>query len=267
MRKYYHILTKIAFVLYILFVFVACKSTVPLISSNKVLVEQTVVKNVSNGYLKYDTFSAKIKIDGDIIETRKPLRGVLRIRKDSIIWLSINLSTGIPVAKMEFTPDSFRIIDRIKDELTVGNYDNINAKFGVNLDYNLLQSILLDEFFIINSDGKNNFDKNIDENEKDYQIAFDSNNENEGSFNIIYTVDKKLVKISKALFLIGDSQFNVDYSQFNIVEGKLFPELINFKTKTKEKDIDIMVELSKISVDKKQKYPFKINRKVNFIDE
>jgi len=67
----------------------------------------------------------------------------IRIKKDSIIWLSITPGMGIEAARAIITPDSVKIIDRIHNKYDQYSISFIKQTFGVDLDYYNLQNVMV----------------------------------------------------------------------------------------------------------------------------
>ena len=66
----------------------------------------------------------------------------LRIRKDSVIWMSIT-SIGIEAARVIITQDSVKLIDRLKKQYFLGDFKYINQLLGADLDYQMLEALLI----------------------------------------------------------------------------------------------------------------------------
>jgi hypothetical protein len=257
---------KLVFLLMIATIgFYSCKSSKKLTTNTKTIFEQSLLQEVSNGYLSCSTFSSRIKIDGSLLEGRS-LRGAVRIKRDSIVWISVNLTTGIPVAKIEFTKDSVKVLDRIKDELYVGDYGLINKKYKINLNYNLIESILLNEFVVGNDMDSVIINRKIVDHDKMYAIKCTANKADENIFNVDYKVNKRNRKIEYANFKVNESGYNVQYSLFEEVDDKLFPGIISYIDNNSSDGLNIILELSKVTLNKRQKYPFKIPKKVTLIN-
>lgn len=67
----------------------------------------------------------------------------IRIKKDSIIWLSISPLLGIEAARAMITQDSMVLMNRLNREYTVYNFKNLSEKFHFDINYQLIQSMIL----------------------------------------------------------------------------------------------------------------------------
>ncbi len=66
-----------------------------------------------------------------------------RVKKDSVIWLSITPGLGIEAVRCLILKDSIKIIDRIHNKLYTYGFSYINETFNTNIDFNNLQALLL----------------------------------------------------------------------------------------------------------------------------
>lgn len=88
---------------------------------------------------KYLSVKAKVKVDSEDLNQNFTLN--LRIKKDEIIWLSASyIIEGI---RCYITPDSVRVIDRLKKQYYTYTFDDLSRQFNTRIDFQLLQSTLL----------------------------------------------------------------------------------------------------------------------------
>ncbi len=67
----------------------------------------------------------------------------IRIKKDSIIWMSLTPFLGIEVARALITTDSLVLMNRLNREYMVYNFDKLSEKFQFDINYHLIQSLIL----------------------------------------------------------------------------------------------------------------------------
>lgn len=70
----------------------------------------------------------------------------LRIKKDSIIWMSAIPALGIEAARIKFTQDSVHVINRLRKEYTATDYRYLRNKLNIDVNFNVLQAILLGNY-------------------------------------------------------------------------------------------------------------------------
>ncbi len=72
------------------------------------------------------------------------LSGQMRMRKDSLVWLSVTASMGIEVARAKVSTDSVWILNRLEKTYLAEPLDTLSAQLGMPLSLSLIQTLLLD---------------------------------------------------------------------------------------------------------------------------
>ena len=80
-------------------------------------------------------------------EKSNSLKDMLRVKRDSFIWISVTAPLGIEVARVLFTPDSVKFINARAKEYLISDYGIFSEKFDVNLTFDCFQRILTNQFF------------------------------------------------------------------------------------------------------------------------
>lgn len=70
----------------------------------------------------------------------------IRMKKDSVIWVSVQPGLGIEAARMMLTQDSVYMMNRLQKEYVATDYSFLRNKFQVDVNFEVLQSILLGNF-------------------------------------------------------------------------------------------------------------------------
>ncbi|MCJ8165628.1 DUF4292 domain-containing protein [Pontibacter sp. E15-1] len=70
----------------------------------------------------------------------------IRMKKDSVIWVSVQPGLGIEAARMMLTQDSVYMINRLHKEYVASDYTFLRNKLQVDVSFELLQSILLGNY-------------------------------------------------------------------------------------------------------------------------
>lgn len=85
------------------------------------------------------------KFSGGVVwkNQNQPLAGTIRLKKDSAIYVSVAPMLGIEVARAIITRDSVKILNRLDSSYYLGNIDLLNKMFNTDLDFQMLQSVLL----------------------------------------------------------------------------------------------------------------------------
>ncbi len=72
------------------------------------------------------------------------LTGQLRMRNDSIVWLSVTATMGVEVLRAKVNNDSVWILNRMEKTYLAEPLDSLGAKVGMPLSLPLVQTLLLD---------------------------------------------------------------------------------------------------------------------------
>ena len=72
------------------------------------------------------------------------LSGQLRMRNDSIVWLSVTATMGVEVLRAKVSNDSVWILNRMEKTYLADPLDSLCAKVGMPLSLPLVQTLLLD---------------------------------------------------------------------------------------------------------------------------
>ena len=251
-------------VLVILFLLTSCKSWQKYVEPVFDQKNEEIFKRVENQYLSFDHLELKAKLKADFINKKNPLKVSIRINRDSIVWISLNLSTGLPVAKASFTKDSIRVIERVNNKVYVGNYDQLYRRKGIALSYNVIQSILLNEICACDTIETEN--QKIPEKDKYSSIYFVKNFKDTTQLAVTYKVNNKSNKVEAISILDKMVKLDVDYSNFEVVKSVLFPQHIALKTTKNNEEENIFIDITKAHIVKNQRYPFKIIKRFEVIE-
>jgi hypothetical protein len=267
-----------------------CKQKEKIVIEKKVKLVSVrrAVRMVYENELKFNTLSVK-KFNLTVNNNGKvqSLRGYYKIKRDSVIQVSAQ-SLIIPVGKLELGVDSFRAVYHIGKQVMSGSYQKIADLIGYDIDYQTMQSILSNRLQSIKQDQKENLFKDyvlvIEDNM--YKISsirdrrfkrFTANEDKLERFKQrkdephlvkqdIY-VDPDIFVVRKEVYFDFDTErvVTIEFSEFKAISGKWFPENIHVFVSGKEK-IDILVELSKVSIDDENDFTFTVPSKYKVED-
>ena len=223
--------------------------------------------------LKFEWFSAKFSLDMVIDKKKNSFRGQVRMRKDSAIWVSFSPALGIEMARLLITNDSIKFINRINKTYFSGDYYYVNQFLGTNVDYDVLQSILLGNDLTYYDDGKfrvsydsreyhlvtagrSKLKKYVKTQEDAERVYIQNIFLNPETFKITKMKIKELTKESRKL--------DAFYDDFQKINDQLFPRHLLFEI-TADNPVTVDVIYNKIELDSEQAFPFKISSKYDRI--
>lgn len=93
----------------------------------------------------YEWLSSKVDIDveGNSMAVSE-LSGQLRMRRDSIVWLSVTAAMGVEVARIKVSADSAWVINRIEKTYLAEPLDSLAKRLGMPISLPWVQTMLLD---------------------------------------------------------------------------------------------------------------------------
>lgn len=131
---------QILLCLAVIFLLAGCKrETAPTTSSATTETVGTVA--VNNFDFNYLSSKGQITLND---KNQNLSSGVsIRMKKDSVIWVSVQPGLGIEAARMMLTQDSVYLMNRLQKEYVATDYTFLRNKFQVDVNFEVLQSILL----------------------------------------------------------------------------------------------------------------------------
>lgn len=205
--------------------------------------------------IDFDYFSGKMKIDFD---GEKRLSGVanVRMKKDSVIWISLSPGLGVEVARILITHDSISVIDKFNKKYIITDFDKLSKKFSFDINYRLIESILLGNLITPHTTEK------LVKLEQSFQYGQQINN-----FQLTNNIGIKSLKLEKLQIqdTVSKSMISINYNDFQLVEDQIMPFNISSKLYKDLADIastKLDLEYNKAEIEKKEiKFPFNISQK------
>ena len=150
-KKYFPI------VLILLIIFHACKPVREVMTPTPVPFDPAISRTLQSlkaGEASFDYFSTRFSGNANIDNSNYSVSGSIRIKKDTAIYISVAPVLGIELARLLVTPDSVRFMNRLEGTYFEGDMDFLNTMFNTNLDFYMLQSILVgNDFSHFNTEG------------------------------------------------------------------------------------------------------------------
>lgn len=168
----------------------------------------------------------------------------IKIKKDSLIWCSITAILGIEVMRAQINQDSIWIVDKINRQYQIYNFEGLSKKIGIQVNYNILQALLLGEVPFPNTPGK------ISKQDNHWLIEQLSN-----LLTITNTISRKTIKLEKLLVIETptNNSLEANYSNFEAYEEKMVAQMNVFSLKSLQKNIQTQITLE--------------HQKVEFVEE
>lgn len=230
---------------------------------------RTLTSNLKTNEFCFDLMNAKLSVDSEIDSASASFSVTLRMKKDSIIWLSLS-KLGIEGARVLITKDSVKFIKRPfgsdGGKYFIGDYAYISKLLNTDMDFELIQSLLVGNGVEFYDD-----DEKIKAGTSDCQYTLGTIRKNKlrkviekgkelkDPVQSIYLVPETF-KIAKIVFyeFSPDRSFEALYSDFEAKgASQLFPMKMNYSIKA-QKNVRINLTYNKIVLNEELTFPFKI---------
>jgi len=223
-------------------------------------------KKLKERELQYNWLTAKFSAEYKNKGQSNSFNGQIRIRKDSVIWLTFSPALGIEVFRMMLTQDSVKFINRMNNSFFAGDYNYVNRYLHTNIDFDILQSFLTGNDLSFYENGKfragldNNFYKLATANRTKLKKFIRNNQENLRVLIQNIWIDPESFKITRAdVKEIREPNIKLEarYSSFEKIEDQLFPKEMSFDISA-DNNLSVTVSFNKITINTAQAFPFKI---------
>jgi len=219
--------------------------------------EEDIAKfNVQDIDFNYLTAKAKVDFNGQNGTVH------LRMKKDSLIWISIT-GFGIEVTRILIRKDSVFVIDRLKKENQFEKYDInvLNERFNLEMSFQNLQAIILGNLPYAKS-YKDKLTKNL----PDYILL----QQNRGNLKIDNHVKIATMKLEKVFLSepTTKASLSIEYNDFGPLDNYIFAYSSIIKVVLKdsadsENTTLVNINFTKIELtDKELNFPFNVPRRL-----
>jgi hypothetical protein len=220
-------------ILFAFLLFISCKTTKTLaktelsINSSSDLMAKVQMAQPTFTTANMSKVSISLKFD----KKEMNVSASCKIRRDSVIYLSIHPFIGIELFKAELLPDSIRVFDKMNGRYFVNAYDLFSDNFGVKLDFKSFQALLTNQLFSVDKNGYSTaHGTTLSASLGQQQIEF----KNDAIIQTTAVSDS--YNILKVLMndLSNKHQVTIDYSGFSTTSGVNFPKEINILAKNEK---------------------------------
>lgn len=226
----------ILFTTLILLVFSACKTT-RTTTKSVVRSENQAEQLIEQIQKKQPQFTSanvsKMALALNMTNRNVNVNATCKIQKDSAIHLSIQPFMGIELFKAELTPDSLLVFDKMNKRYYAVDYGFFSKRFGVDVDFYSLQSLLFGQFFCIgNKDIKadNCIASNLSEGRKN--IDFENEKMKQSSeISSDFIIQQVLLKSKNSNY-----ELKTNYSDFTALNAVNFPQKIAMQATNQKND-------------------------------
>ena len=210
------------------------------ITSKNNIITKVNELNISPNWL---SINSKINIEKEGKNT--VINANIRIKKDSVIWISLKAPLGIELLRSMITPDSIYFMSRMDKTYFIKPISHLKEVVKTDINFFQFQQILFSSPDITNQELKLSFNK-----EGKHVLRTDKNT---------YTINK-FFRIEKMSVSNQNShQLTINFNNHNYFDEvkSYYPKNIDIKVNSSE-NFAASIDFSKIVFDKKSSLSFKI---------
>jgi hypothetical protein len=229
-----------------------------------------LIQQMKLNEFKFETFSAKAVISVQQEGKKNTFKSNIRIRKDSAIWISITPLFGIELARILITEDSVKVMNRLEKQYFIGDYEYINKRFNVDLEFEVIQALMLgnsiafelDEKIKFSTDNEDFYLGNLRKRKVRKAEEKPKKMEKQKDEVISLWINQETFKLNK--FLLSDLSANRylfgEYKDQMTVEDQKVPEYLHFELRSAKPSI-VELQYSRVSLNQALKFSFNISSK------
>ena len=207
-----------------------------------------ILKNAQEKEPKVDWFTAQLQGQAQLNDKTYPISAQLRMRQDSVIWISVSAVLGLEAARIHLTPDSVKLINRLNSTYFIGDVKELTKRYNLHLSFHEIQNVLLGKHSFSNS---NAFQ--LLPSEQDYILFADSD-----TANHTLRLNSEFLPLEINSVQQDSISLKLSYSSFVAVQEEWLPQNTDLKVFTANNDIKFTYSYSKMLVNRPKKIKFSI---------
>jgi hypothetical protein len=211
-----------------------------------------LIENYYANSFDFTTLVARTRVRYEDKKTRQTVTVNIRIEKDKKIWLSASI-LGITGAKALITPEKVSFYEKINRRYFEGDFSFLSQYFGVQMDFEQLQRLLIGQTVYNLREG----DYQVDQVEGLYKITPKKQLD---LLNLFFYMEPQdfLIKKQQVTQPQDNLSLDVNYTEHQLVKGKPFPKNIGIQVLENADPTSIDIEYRSVEVDVPVRFPFSI---------
>ena len=198
-----------------------------------------------------DNLTARARIELNVgSSSPMSVNANMRVRRGEIIRFSVAPILGIEVARIDITPDKIMAVDRMNKRYVELGFAEISSLLNTELDFNILQSLILNEIFIPGKDklsvaDVSGFTLSPYADRARLQVK--------GTKRIGYSFFTSATdgRLEETVIALKDLPYSLHcrYADFTMLGNDVFPQSIEMKSEGTDKKYSLDMKLSRINTD------------------
>ena len=236
--------------------------------------EAFLIEKMQENESQFETYKAKGLVQ--LINNNKTtdLKVNIRIKRDSVIWVSISVGMGLEAARVLLTHDSVMFINRLEKTFFVGSYQFINQMINAHVDFDIVQALITGNDFkwydyhdLKAKAISGHYQLGSTQRRKLKQYIKSSDSVNHAIYQCMWLNPEsyKIERIKIKEINNDNKKIVAKYSDFKTIEGQVLPSQYDI-TISAQNDLVIDASLIKINLNKDLTFPFSIPSKYKEIE-
>lgn len=241
----------ISLIFILCFGLVSCKSAKTITSDgalNANLSTKQIIKNNTKNNSKFNTLSARLKIESTDGKKSQSVSVSIRMEKNKTIWMS-----KLGIVKALITPTRVAFYNKLDGTYFDGDFTYLSELLGTDLDFNKVQALLLGE--PVFKPNTKDFEASVFQ--KSYMLQPKNQNDLFEVFLLFnpthFKMDSQQISQSKA-----QRHLEINYQAYQNVEKEILPERIKILALENDDQLLIDLEFKGIELNQSLRFPFKI---------
>lgn len=174
----------------------------------------------------------------------------MRIRRGEIIRITVAPFLGIEVARIDITPEKILAIDRMNKRYVELGFGELSSLLNTELDFNILQSLILNEIFI---PGREKLSQSDAERFALSSYGDQAKLQVKGTKRIEYSFFTSATdgRLEETVISLKGLPYSLHcrYTDFTMLGNDVFPQSVEMQSEGTDKKYSLSMKLSRIGTD------------------
>lgn len=257
--------------------FISCSTSRKTVAGPLTAIRADVlIQKMKDSELEFQTFATRFSASYREGKSLTSFSGTMRIRNDSIIWLSFSPGMGIEVMRVAITRDSVKILDRIRNVGVIQDFSYLHRWVQGPLDLSMIQALFTGnclaetdgnhawafvdrrlyrlDYTGVNPDADSVSDTEQAETRPPFQIWLDPEN-----FKVVRTFVKETQEATRTI--------EVSYRDFEMTGGQSVPSEATFLVQDGKHRTELSLRYVRVKLNEPLTFPFTIPEDYTRVNE
>lgn len=238
-------------------------------SSDSLPAKGVMLQQFHEKTILFKEISVNGRLEANMNGSENSMQFVLRMKQDSVIWLSLKPLLGIEAARIVITRDSVFIADRLNHLLYKRNLQYLQKFIGTPVPFQLLQDVLLS-----NMSEVLNYKPKIEPDSNFYLLSKDTN---QLQYKAWVTPDFNKISHLRIIQPGSNRILEVFYPFFQDLQGKqfekatsptaLYPKILNATFSDAANTSNLSIEFGPFKMEEEQNYSLSASKRYKLVEE